>query len=209
MRHLVFLSLIVSSVFVTSFAVAQDKPTLTGEKPLDGVNVEAVQTYKNPKSQQIFFGLGLWPLDPYYNGLSVDLTYTRYLNKTYSWDVASLDYVYAVDSGLTSELADKYSVQPQSIERLNFVLSSDLNYTFAYGKTIFLTKYIRYFRSSLLAGPGLVITNQESTVGLDMGWRLETFVNDSFSWRVEARYLYAFSSMHNNLAFIFGTAYAY
>ncbi len=190
-------------------AAAKKKPALKGVKPLDGVKIQAVQTYLNPKSQQMFYGLGIWPLDPYYNGFSVDLTYTRYLNKTYSWDVGSLDYIYAVDSGLTSELADKYHVQPQSIERLNFVLASNLNYTFAYGKTIFLTKYIRYFRSSFLAGPALVISNQESTVGVNLGWRFESFVNNNFSWRVEARYLYPFGSMHNNLAFIFGTAYAY
>lgn len=198
-----------SLVCAARCAMAQENLKLTGEKPLDGDKIQAVETYENPKTQQIFFGLGLWPLDPYYNGFSVNLTYTRYLNKTYSWDVASLDYIYTVDSGLTSQLADSYQVQPQSIERLNFVLTSDMNYTFAYGKTIFLKKYIRYFRSSLLAGPGLVITNQESAVGMDVGWRIETFVNDNFSWRVEARYLYTFGAVRNNLAFIFGTAYAY
>ncbi len=178
-----------------------------GIKPLDGVKIEALETYQNPKQRQFDFGLGLWPLDPYYNGFSIDVGYTQIFNKTDAWEVVHADYLYTVDTGLTSQLADQYSVNPQSIRRLSLVLSSNFRYTLAYGKFIFFERSIRYFRSSILAGPAFVMTNQGETVGLGAGFRLETFVNNLYSWKLEVRDTYAFGYLDNNLAFIFGTSY--
>lgn len=183
--------------------------TTPGIKPLDGVRIQAVETYQNPKKQQLDFGLGLWPMDPYFNGFSVDVGYNRFFNKTYAWEVAHIDYIYSVDTGLTSQLADRWSVSPQTINRLNFVFSSNLRYTLAYGKFVFMTKYIKYFRASVLAGPAFVLASQGSSVGLGAGFRFETFVNNDFSWKVEVRDIYAFGNLNNNLAFVLGTAYGF
>src|SRR6185437_7989972 len=43
-----------------------------GPRPIDGVYVEAVENYANPKQRQYGFDFGFWPLNPYYNGFSLD-----------------------------------------------------------------------------------------------------------------------------------------
>src|SRR5207244_3367874 len=129
------------------------------------VSIEAVETYRNPKTNQIDFGLGIWPLNPYFNGFSVDFGYNMFLSKTYALEFTG-SYIYTVDKGLTSELADSYNVDPrEAIERPNYLLGASMKYTLAYGKFIFFKKHIRYFRSQLSAGPAMVITNKRSTIG--------------------------------------------
>ena len=199
-------------IFVSAFLArpgrAATNPT-PGLQPLDGVNIEAIETYQNPKTQQIDFGLSILPLDPYYNGFAIDLGYTHYFGKTYSWQILDVDYIYSVNKGLTSQLADTYGVNPQKIERLNLIVASNFSYVHAYGKFVFAKKYIRYFRSALLVGPAYVTSNLRSTVGLNLGWRFETFVNEDFSWVLQIRDIYAPSNIDNNLAFVLGTAYGF
>ncbi|MFW1123224.1 hypothetical protein ACEV8Z_24645, partial [Vibrio parahaemolyticus] len=85
--------------------------------PLDGVSIEALETYKNPKSNQFEFGLGVWPLNPYFNGFSVDFAYNWISNRTWAFALRG-SYMQTVDKGLTTELADSYNVDPKNtIER--------------------------------------------------------------------------------------------
>ena len=182
-----------------------------GERPLDGVRIEALETYQNPKNNQIDFGLGVWPLNPYFNGFSVDLGYNQVFNRSYAWEILRASYVYTVDKGLTSELADDYRVDPKTqIERPDFVLSTDLKYVLAYGKFIFFKKYIRYFRSQVIAGPAYIHTNKKQEFGGDLGWGFEAYVNESFSWKFEIRdYIASVGSTDNNVLFSIGTGYAF
>jgi len=206
---LFILSILIQRAQAEPAANVPAKSVLPGVQPLDGVNIDAIETYQNPKKQQIDFGLVLLPLDPYYNGFAVDLGYSHYFDKTYSWQILDVNYIYGVDKGLTSQLADTYGVNPKSIEKLTFIVSSNLEYVHAYGKFVFLKEHIRYFRSALVAGPAFVTSNKRGTVGLNLGWRFETFVNDDFSWTLQIRDIYAPSNIANNLAFVLGTAYGF
>jgi outer membrane beta-barrel protein len=187
---------------------ADEKP---GQRPLDGVTIEALETYQNPKAHQVDFGLGVWPLNPYFNGFSVDVGYNRVFSRTYSWEVLRASYIYTVDKGLTAELANSYGLDPKAtIQRPDFVLSSDLKYEIAYGKFIFSNKYIRYFRSQLIAGPAFAHTNKGMVFGGDLGWGMEVNVNNAFSWKFEIRdYIASIGSTVNNLILSVGTGYAF
>ena len=177
---------------------------------MDGVFVEALQSYSNPRSQHIGFDFGVWPIQPYYNGFSLDLNYSYYFDKNRGWEVINFAYLYTVDTGLTTELADTYHVDPKTIERASYILSSNYLITLAYGKFIFFGENIRYFRSTLILGPALVATNQGSSIGACVGWGIETFVNDRMSWKLNIRDDYAFKSSHpNNLAFTVGSSYGF
>jgi outer membrane beta-barrel protein len=176
-------------------------------RPLDGVLIDAVETYINPKSSQLTFDLGFWPFNAYYTGFSLNVGYTKYFNKTIAWEVLNGSYLYSVDKNLTSQLAETYGVNPEQIERLNFALSSSLIYVHSYGKFIFLKEYIRYFRSGFLGGLGLLATNKKSDVAIGLGWRFEVYVNDSVSWKLELRDLIALNNdFTNNAAFTLGAA---
>jgi hypothetical protein len=180
-----------------------------GPRPMDGVFVEAVETYSGSKSQQIDFGLSTFPLDPYYNGFGIDLAYAYFFNKTYAWQVINVDYVFGVDKGLRSQLAQNWGVQPQSIEQIAYIVSTSLEYLPVYGKFISFKEYIRYFRSAFFGGPAFVATNQQSTVGLNLGWRLEAYVNSSFAWNFQLRDVYVFGGLGNNMALVLGTSYGF
>lgn len=196
--------------FGTAQAAAPDLEQRFGPRPLDGVYVEALQSYSNPRHHHLGFNFGMWPIQPYYNGFSLNLAYTYYFNKDSAWEVMNFSYLYTVDTGLTAELAEVYRVDPKSIQRVNYVISSNYLMTLAYGKFIFFENNIRYFRSSLILGPALVGTNEGSNIGVTLGWGFETFVNDRVSWKFDVRDSYAIDSRHpNNLAISVGTSYGF
>jgi hypothetical protein len=187
-----------------------NKSTDFVEQPIDGVKMEALETYRNPRSSQFEVGVSLWPLNPYYNGLGVDIGYVRVFDKTSSWEIVHGSYIYTVDKGLASELAENYKVAPSQIERLNYVISSNYEYTFAYGKMILLKEHFRYFRSQFLVGPALAITNKNANIGLQIGWGIEAYVNELFSWKIELRDTIANAGdSSNNLAFQVSTSYGF
>jgi outer membrane beta-barrel protein len=205
---LLSLSLLLLSLSPFLAHAAEEK---VGERPLDGVSIEALETYQNPKGHQLDFGLGVWPLNPYFNGYSVDVGYNHIFNRTYSWEILRASYIYTVDKGLVAELANTYGQDPKNtIERPDFIVSSDFKYEIAYGKFIFANKYIRYFRSQLIAGPAFAHTNKGQVFGGDLGWGFEAHVNDNFSWKFEIRdYIASIGSTVNNLMLSFGTGYAF
>lgn len=208
MSALHFRAVAILLIFLPLGANAADQKF--SEHPMDGVVIEALETYRNPKPNSLEVGLGVWPLNPYFNGFSVDLGYNWIFDKTYAVEMRG-SYIYTVDKGLTSELADSYGVDPQAtIERPNFLIAADFKYTLAYGKFIFFKDRIRYFRSQILLGPAFVNTNKQSLFGGDVGWAVEAYVNEIFSWRLEIRDVIAsIGSTTNNLELSVGMGYAF
>jgi outer membrane beta-barrel protein len=181
-----------------------------GPRPVDGVFVEAVQGYMIPRRSQFGLDFGMWPVQPYYNGFSLDTYYTYHFSKDSAWEVLNFSYLYTVDTDLTTELASSYNVTPKSIERVNYVLSSNYLWNVAYGKFAFFNNNIRYFRSGFMVGPALIVTNTESIAGFCIGWSFETFVNEKTAWRFQIRDNYASGNSHpNNLVFLLGTSYGF
>jgi outer membrane beta-barrel protein len=156
-------------------------------KPLDGVLVEAVEDYINPKTSSFFLGVGIYPFDAYYNDISINAGYNYRINQTWSWDIINAGYFIPFERNLTSQLADKYSVNPVSIEKLQYIITSDVVFTHTYGKFLFLEDYIRYFRASVFFGGGLVNTTQQSEAAGNFGARFEFFHADSFAWIIDVR----------------------
>jgi hypothetical protein len=183
-RFSVFFLLIAGSSFA---ATVPDTIDPAHPKTLDGVFVQAVETYINPNKNEIAFGVGLFPLDAYYNGFSGSLGYSHYMDNTLAWEVINVAMVFSVQKGLTSELANKYGVNPKAIEKLEFVGSTGVVYTFNYGKSVLFKKILQYSRSSLLGGLAFVKTSENSKIAAMVGFRYDGHINESFSWRLEIR----------------------
>ena len=149
-------------------------------EPLDGVVIEAVDVYKNPNGHEITFGIGMFPFSSYYNGFSVNVGYSVHYSKRWAWEILNANYVYAVNSDITSQLADKYGVSPESIEKLSYLASTNLFYTFAYGKYVYSEKYLHYFRSALIFGGGYLSTNENASFTFNFGWRIDVYISNSF-----------------------------
>ena len=128
---------------------------------LDGVPVDAVDNYPEAHPTEVDIGLGLLPLNPYYNGVSLGLGLTRHFSRNWAWEILSAHYVFPFQTGLTSELADRYFVNPETIEKLQYDLSSNVSYTIAYGKILLFEDYIRSFRASVFLGLHLFLPRRK------------------------------------------------
>jgi outer membrane beta-barrel protein len=155
---------------------------------LDGKKIEAVEMYLNEDSNRINLGLGVFPFNPYYNGFSLSGSYTYLFNKTIGWEILHGDYVHSVQTGLTSELADEYGVNPEEIEKLEYTVSSNFVWVLSYGKLLLVDKYIRYFRLIGLLGYGLANTTITNYQTLNSGLHLSLHINDFWGLALEMRY---------------------
>lgn len=188
---------------------AKDAKGDMAPKTLDGVYIEAVENYPNLLNQEIGLGLGVFPTKPYYTAFSVYGDYVRYFSTTFAWEVINASGAFTVDTDLTSQLAQKYSVNPSTIDRLQATFSSNLIFIHAHGKVLFLNQYIRYFRSMLLGGMGVVTTSNESRVAASVGIRFDAFVTDSFSWKLEVRDMITISGLENFAVVTLGTGISF
>ena len=118
--------------------------------------------------------------------------------------------VFAVDKGLTSELADKYGVEPKEIDRLKFTAFSQLAYFYSYGKTVLAGSFIRYFRSALLLGAGVTGQTKNTKIGISYGLRVETYATESFSLKAEIKNISTLTNgFENHAALIIGSTLSF
>lgn len=176
---------------------------------IDGVPVDAVERFPSVKDHEISLSAGLFPFNSYYYGLAVGGGYTYNFNKTWSWEVFHADAFFSVDKGLTTELADQYKVNPQTIEELRYDFSSDAEYIFANGKFVFAKDCIRYFQAGLLFGPGVVSTSQRTEFAANFGLQFEFFSGESVAWKFEARDDLPLGGISNALTFSVGTGFRF
>lgn len=204
-------------LLLSGSAFAQTEPDDLGPtgatvpKLMDGVQLEAVETYINPAQNQLGLGIGIYPFDPYFYGLSINAGYTHHWSRNLAWEVIHAQYFFPFQKDLATELADRYQVAPQSIPKINFIISTDIQYAIAYGKMAMMEEHIRYFRISALGGVGGVKTSGETKFALAMllGAKFETFTRDNFSWTFEIRDQLTIPGLDNYLTFILGTGISF
>lgn len=178
-------------------------------KLMDGIELEAVETYMNPKPSQMSLGVGIYPFDAYFYGLSINAGYKFHTSRTFAWEVLNAQYFINFQKDLTAELADLYGVQPRQINTVNFIISSDAQYVFAYGKVALNESHIRYFRISALGGPAAVFLDSGVEFGVLMGVKFEVFTKDSFSWLLEVRDHLTIPQLNNYMTFTLGTGFSF
>lgn len=181
-------------------------PSLAAEanKPLDGVPIEAVETYPNLRDHMLGIGIGLYPFNAYYLGILINGSYLFNLSPTTSWEVLNVNYAYSVQNSLTTELADKGNVNPTTINRLELIVSTAAHFTILNGKFIIMKNNIRYFRGILITGMGLAKTNTAASIAPVLGARFETYSSDSFSWSFDLRNTISTRGFTNYVTFTLG-----
>lgn len=199
----IFVSLISFLVLISASVFASELPA---RSTLDGVPIETVEELPGLRAHEIRLGVGLFPFNAYYNGVMVDGGYTYRFNNDWAWEVANFSQAFTVDKGLTAELANKYHVNPDQIERLKFMASTTASYTLANGKMLLLRESIRSFRASLLLGPGLVATDTNNYLAASYGLKFEFFNSDQFALKFDIRDSLTLTGARNYVTFSVGTA---
>lgn len=157
---------------------------------LDGSKVSAIE-YSLPADQHAFnFGTELYPFNPYYNGIGAFLSYQYYLDKNLSWEVIRCTYIFSVQTDLTSQLAEKYEVAPEKIDRLFWMIKSNLKYYLVYGKSLLSDEFINHFRVAFIGGAGVAFTKDSSFLFnadfvLNLGISFEVYIHDTLLWGLD------------------------
>lgn len=175
---------------------------------LDGVTVDAVESYKNPRNLELGIGGGIFPFDPYYMGFSLNAGLTYYFSTSFAWEIVGGSYAFSVEKGLTSQLADRYGVNPDVIEKLEYAVATNLILIPTYGKAVIFKSFLQHFRSSFLLGGGLIKTSLSSFPAISVAYRSDVYVSDAFSWRLEVRDYFA-SGGKQFLSFNLGTTVSF
>lgn len=196
-------------------AAAETAASLEGEDPLysprtlDGAVVEAVEAYPNPSKSSLGLGLGIYPLSGYYSAFLLNLNYLSRINRNYQWEILNVNYAYTFDKDLTVELADRFNVAPQRIDRLQFLVSSNVLRVLTHGKFIFMDDHIRYFQTSFVGGLGLAKTTAKMDFLVNVGFRAEIFTSEKFSWRFDVRDGIVAKGFNQFVNFMLSTGYAF
>ncbi len=201
----IFGCLISFLILSSNTAFALPSSDASARSTLDGIPIETVEELPGIRAHEIRLGVGLFPFNAYYNGVTVDGGYTYRFSNDWAWEVANFSQAFTVDKGLTAELANKYHVNPDQIERLRFLASTAAVYTLANGKMLLLKDSIRSFRASLLLGPGLVATDANNYLAASYGLKLEFFNSEAFALKFDIRDSLTFSNTRNYVTFSIGS----
>lgn len=152
---------------------------------LDGIQINAVEKYPHLDKNEFTFGTGIFPFNAYVTGYSLEGTYTYYFGKRFAWEAISAAIVFPVKKDLTAELAENYSVNPKEIEQLERILSTNIKYVYSYGKSIFMEKHIRYYKSSFITGIGQATSNIGSDFTVNLGLDIDFVLSSTYSWKFQ------------------------
>lgn len=193
-------------LFLVSPLLAWAEEPKSPEGRIDAVPIQALETYANPKNHGLALGAGIFPLDPYFFAFGIHASYTYFFNSSLAWEMIDGSYAFTVRKNLSSELADKYNVRPETIERLEYVIASSLMVLPTYGKTVLFKSVLQNIRTGLLIGPGFYKTSLTSGPTVHLGAMFENYIDETFSWRLEIRDHIGLSDGKNFFSINLGTA---
>lgn len=180
-----YVSLLLFLILINSSSLFSQEEQSVAKGTIDGVPVKALERSIKPDRSSIFLGADYLPMNPYYEAIGVAGSYQFNFTRTFGWEIVRGAYYFTTESTLTSELADKYNVNPKKIEKIKYLVKSNLKYYFIYGKFLWFDSYIKHCRIAILFGPGVVATTEETKFLGSAGFSLEFFLGESVTLAVE------------------------
>ncbi len=185
-------------------AQLEEKPpqeSIIPQRTLDGIYVQAVEAYPETQPNEINLGIGSYPFNAYYQGLSVALGYKHHFNTNWAWEVVNAHYYFTFDSSLTTQLAERHGVAPRSINRIEYLVTSNAVYNLLRGKFVLLQNYIRYFHFSPFLGAGVIKTKFKTSAAANLGIRFTAVMDDKFTFGMEVRDTVGVQGFSNYVSF--------
>jgi hypothetical protein len=117
--------LIVVIAFVTerSAYAAKSKPG-----SIDGATVYTIENFRQVGNNQVSVTYGLYPMDAYFTAFDLGGAYSYFFSDNMGWEVLRFSYFFNSKTDLTQQLADRFSVNPASIDSPKNALSSSFLY---------------------------------------------------------------------------------
>ncbi len=180
--HTLWLSLLCTAGFVVTPAVA-----VAQSDEVNAGRVVAVQDRPYRLVHEFSASVGVLPIDAFYTGLSIGGAYTLHFNDIIAWETLSFHYSGNVDSGLESELADRWSVLPDGEPELQYLAGTGLVITPLFGKFTFFNDSIVHVSTYLNVGGGLAKFDDGFRPQGTIGPGLRLFFGQVVSTRLDLR----------------------
>ncbi len=175
---------------------------------IDGATVYSIENFQQLGSSQFSVGFGIYPLDAYCTAFDVNAAYSYFFTDSLGWEVIRFHEFFNSQTDLARQLADKYGVNPKSIDSLKAAVSTSFLYSFAYGKHLLFNRYFFYDRLIGVLGVGQVNSQLRSSYAGILGLRGDFAIDEHLSWIVEGRYhIVSNTSQDNQLGLMIGTGY--
>ncbi|MEL7368142.1 MAG: outer membrane beta-barrel domain-containing protein [Myxococcota bacterium] len=158
---------------------------------LNSGRVVSVQDRPYRMVHEFTASVGVLPVDAFYTGLSLGGSYTLHFNDLIAWEAISFHYSGNVDSGLESELADRWSVLPDGEPELEYLAGTNAIFTPLIGKFSFFNDSIVHVATFLSLGGGLAKFNDGFRPMGSIGPGIRLFFGDVVSTRLDLRNIIA------------------
>ena len=181
-------AIVVASLWVTAGAIAL--PALAQD--LDGRPVVAVDRDPAKDGFSITSRVGVAPFNAYYLGVTASLALRLDFTRFFGWEVVDGTYVIPLNKDLTTQLADRYGVNPQRIEKSLWLATSHLSYRPLFGKLLLFGEFVREFDLYFLLGGGTMQTSERTVYGASYGVEVRGRITPSVALIAGVRSLYPF-----------------
>lgn len=189
MRHIFDYLMVIALLLLSLSSFAQEKKETD---PFDLPQVMAVENKKFNPWRDITLQAGVLPLDAFYKGLSVGVSYTHNFNSYLAWEMINANYTSTQDTNLKRDLLDNFSARPKGIlDSVKYYATTHLVYTPIYSKNLLFNKDVMYGEWSFVGGGGTVGYNSgESALLVGGGLVARFFSSETFSYKVDGRLYY-------------------
>ena len=171
--------------------------------------VIAVQSRSYYLSDEFTAQAGYLPLDSFTKYFALGGSYTHFYNDFVGWEVLNGEYTQALDTGLSSDLVNRFGATAIKGDVLQYYVTTNVIYTPLYTKNLLFNKSIVNGETSFVGGVGFSKFDSGNANTFDFGIIFRFLTGKSSSLKFDIRnYIYLSTlDTKNNLMIMLGYTY--
>ncbi|MBW2731181.1 MAG: outer membrane beta-barrel domain-containing protein [Deltaproteobacteria bacterium] len=159
-------------------------------------------------SHELLLAVGALPKDAFETGLTLQASYAYHFSQLFAWEVVGGTYSFNLATDLSTELRNRFEVQPEREGILEAILHTNLVFKPLYGKIALLNSSMGLAEVFFVIGPAIgFFDDQSRPFGINAGVGLRFFLGRYFSLRLDIRdyaFLPNFAEVDNHFFVSFG-----
>jgi outer membrane beta-barrel protein len=183
----------VSVGFILAMLVSLPFRAPAQEDDLDQGKVFAIQARDYRMNHEFSLSMAFLPLDAFYKFFAVSGHYVVHFNDLWAWEAIHFAFsqYLDVDTGLKSELSDKWDASATDTPRIDYSFDTNLMLKPLYGKMTLFDSLIVYMETYFVLGVGAEKFETAWFPAGNVGVGMRIFLSDTLSLRFEVReYVY-------------------
>ena len=153
--RLVLVVTLVGTVVFSPTITAQDEGSFQEESMFG-----PIQSRLYDLNHEIAMGWAYLPLDPYYKGYGVQLSYTIHFNHFIALELFRVGWAYNIDTSLKTKLIEQMAeIKPEEFPAVLFFENTNLVFKLLYGKQSLLNRSVLHFELFATLGGALLFRN--------------------------------------------------